>query len=72
MEIPAKWITFPKMSIRKLKKEMKKGNTNWSKKIPKAAVLWEIDDRRLSNIKGNECNYNWKNYIEALRYYMKS
>lgn len=72
MSTPAKWITFSKMSIIKLKKEMKKRSTNWSKKVPKDAVLWEIDDRRLSNIKGNEYNYNWKNYIEALRYYMKS
>lgn len=72
MEIPTKWIIFPKMSIRKLKKEMKKGCINWSKKIPKEAVLWEIDDRKLTNIKGNTYNYNWKNYLEAVRYYTES
>lgn len=72
MGIPVKWVTFPKMSIRKLKKEMKKGSINWSKKIPKEVVAWEIDDRRLYNIKGNEYNYSWKLYIEAVRYYMES
>ena len=72
MEKQAKWVTFPKMSIRKLKKEMKKGNINWNKKIPKEAVAWEIDDRKLYNIKGNEYNYSWKLYIEAVRYYMES
>ena len=72
MEKPAKWVTFPKMSIRKLKKELKKRNNNWSKKIPKEEIIWEIDDRRLSNIKGNEYNYSWKLYIEAVRYYMES
>ena len=72
MEKPAKWVTFPKMSIRKLKKELKKRNNNWSKKIPKEEIIWEIDDRRLTNIKGNEYNYSWKLYIEAVRYYMES
>lgn len=72
MNIPAKWVTFPKMSIRKLKKELKKRNNNWSKKIPKEEIIWEIDDRRLTNIKGNEYNYSWKLYIEAVRYYMES
>ena len=66
MEKPAKWVTFPKMSIRKLKKELKKRNNNWSKKIPKEEIIWEIDDRRLTNIKGNEYNYSWKLYIEAI------
>lgn len=72
MSIPAKWVTFSKMSIRKLKKELKKRNNNWSKKIPKEEIIWEIDDRRLTNIKGNEYNYSWKLYIEAVRYYMES
>lgn len=72
MEKPAKWVTFSKMSIRKLKKELKKRSNNWSKKIPKEEIIWEIDDRRLSNIKGNEYNYSWKLYIEAVRYYMES
>lgn len=71
MEIPAKWETFPKMSIRKLKKELKKRNNNWSKKITKKRIIWEIVDRRLSNIKGNEYNYSWKSYFEAARYYME-
>ena len=72
MEKPAKWVTFPKISIRKLKKELKKRNNNWSKKIPKEEIIWEIDDRKLYNIKGNEYNYSWKLYIEAVRYYMES